>query len=247
MSGMDRRSGDRSTSVDLGKFTLVRFNSHGKRLELVVDPEQAWLRRQGDDIPIDDIVEGYIFFENFSRGFKANDEDVFEIFETDDMKKAAELMVLNGDLQITQEQRKQFLKEKREEIIDYLVTHAVNPRTKAPHPADRLEKAMDDAGIQIDRNEPASEQAKRMIEIIDKVLPIQIETATLEFVVPPKDTGPLYGYIQTNGELVNENWGSDGTLTMVIRVPAGMVANLLEEISDRSKGRVRSTVIDRSD
>jgi ribosome maturation protein SDO1 len=152
-----------------------------------------------------------------------------------------------GELQLTQEQRKEFLREKIEEIVDYLVKNAVNPKTKAPHPASRIEKAIDDAGVRIDRNEDTVEQAKRVIKEIQVILPIKIESATIEFVVPPKDTGRLYGFIQGAGELVNENWGNDGTLTILVRVPAGVVASLLEEVSDISKGRVRATVVDRSE
>lgn len=244
---MDRRSGDRSSAVDLGKFTLVRYNSHGKRFEMVVNPEKAWLFNQGEDIPIDDVVEGdYIIFENFSRGLKANDEEVEEIFDTSVDREIAELMLQRGELQLSQEQRKEFLREKRDEILDYLVTHAVNPRTKSPHPRQRIDIAMDNAGVRIDRKEETKDQAERIIKQLSATLPMKLESATIEFVVPPKDTGPLYGFIQGEGEVVNENWGTDGTLTIMLRVPAGKVASLLEEISDKSKGRVRATVVDRS-
>jgi len=247
MSGMDRRSGDRSSAVDLGKFTLVRYNSHGFRFEMVVNPEEAWLFKQGDDIAIDDIVEGFIIYENFSRGLKANDEDLEKVFGTSEDREVVKRMLQKGELQITEDQRKEFLKEKREEILEYLVKHAVNPRTKSPHPKQRIENAIDKAGVRINRDESTEDQAHRIIDQLATTLPMQIESATIEFVVPPKDTGPLYGFIQGSGEVVNESWGTDGTLTMMLRVPAGMVAPLLEEISDKSKGRVRSTVVDRSD
>ncbi|MDH5647351.1 MAG: ribosome assembly factor SBDS, partial [Candidatus Heimdallarchaeota archaeon] len=235
----------RSTRIDLGKNTLVRLNTHGKRLELVVDPELAWLLQQGDDVPIDDVVEGFIFFENFSKGLKAGIDELTEIFGTENEREMAKIMIQKGELQITQEQRKRFLKEKRDEIIAYLNTHAVNPKTKTPHPPNRIEKAIDDAGCRINRNDPVKEQALRILKEIQSIIPIQIESASIEFIVPPKDTGRLYGVIQSFGEVVNENWGNDGSLTLVVNVPAGIVATTLEEISDKSKGRVRSTVLTR--
>ena len=244
---MNRSPGDRTSAVDLGKYSLIRFKKGGSRFEIVVDPELAWLYRQGEEIAIEDIVEGFIIFDNFSKGLKANDVDLEENFQTTDERKIVEEIIKKGDLQLTQEQRKQFVAEKRQEIIDYLVKHAVNPKTKAPHPPDRLDKALDDAGVRIERKEPVSEQVERIMPQLERILPIKIESATIEFVVPPKDTGPLYGYIQSSGEVVNESWGSDGSLTMALRVPAGMVSTLLEEISDKSKGRVRSTVINRSE
>ncbi|MHA2250839.1 MAG: ribosome assembly factor SBDS [Candidatus Kariarchaeaceae archaeon] len=246
MSGIGKSPGDRSTRVDLGKFTLVKYSSHGKRYEIIVDPEAAWLFKQGEDVPIDDIVEGYSIFENISKGLKADIDGLDSIFGTTDEKKIIKLMLENGELQITHEQRKRFLKEKRDEIIEYLVKHAVNPRTKTPHPAARIEKAIDDVGVRIDRKEPTSDQALRVLKEIQQVLPMQIETATIEFVIPAKDTGKMYGYMQGSGDVLKEEWVKDGSLTMIIRVPAGIVAKILEEVSDRSKGRIRSSVIDRA-
>ncbi|MHA2501368.1 MAG: ribosome assembly factor SBDS [Candidatus Kariarchaeaceae archaeon] len=244
---MDRRSGDRSERVDLGKFTLVRYSSHGKRFEMVVNPEPAFLFTQGEDVDIDDVVEGgYIIFENFSRGLKATDDDLAEVFGTSEDREVAKLMLKKGELQLTQEQRRAFVQEKRDEILDYLEKHAVNPNTKSPQPRQRIDNAMDAAGVIINKDEDTKAQVDRIIRQLTSTLPLSLESATVEFVVAPKDTGPLYGFLQGAGEPINENWGGDGTLTMIVRVPSGLVAGLLEEVSDQSKGRVRATVIDRS-
>ncbi len=241
-----KKPGDRSVRIDLGKLSLVRLSTHGKRYEIVVNPEQAWLYKQGNDVPIDEIVEGYTVFENFSRGLKANKDDLVELFKTSDDREIVKHVLDKGELLITQEQRKRFLKEKQDEIIQYLVTHAVNPKSGAPHPPSVIEKAMDDAGVRIDQKRSASEQAKDMIADLNKIIPIKIETSTIEFIIPAKLTGKLYGMIQGAGEVVKEEWGNDGTLTMILKVPAGLTAKILEKISDTSKGAVRSTVIERS-
>jgi len=241
----NRSSGDRSTRVDLGDLTLVRYNSHGKRLELIVEPEKAWLYKQGENIPLDDIVEGYTIFENLSKGLKADGDTLIEIFGTDEDKKVVELMLKKGDLQLTQEQRNQFLKEKRDEIIEFLVTRGVNPKTKAAHPASRIEKAMDEAGVRIDRKEPAADQAMRIIKEIQAILPIVIETATIEFIIPAALSGKMYGQIKGYGDVTKEDWTSSGALTMISKVPAGLVATILEEIRDTSKGKIQASVIKR--
>lgn len=241
-----KSSGDRSSRVDLGDLSLIRLSTHGKRLELIVNPEKAWLYKQGEDVPLEDICEGFTIFENISKGLKASEEDLKDIFGVDDEKEIAKLMIERGELLITQEQRNKFLKEKRDEILEYLVSHAVNPKTKNPQPIARIEKAMEDAGVRIDRNEPAPDQARRIIKEIQSILPITIETATIEYIIPAKDTGKLYGLIQGSGEVLKEDWGNDGTLTLLSKVPAGLVGANLEKISDVSKGRVRSTVIDRT-
>ncbi|MCE7734687.1 MAG: ribosome assembly factor SBDS [Candidatus Heimdallarchaeota archaeon] len=246
MSGIGQTGQSRESRIDLGKFSLVRYQTHGKRLEIIVNPHNAWLSRQGEEIPIEEIVEGFTVFENFSKGLKADITTLQDILGVVGEKEIISKILEKGELQITQEQRKQFLKEKRDEIIDFLVKHAVNPKTKSPHPAARIEKAMDDAGVQIDRKEPAPDQARKIIKEIQRIIPIQIETAKIECIVPPKDTGKLYGFIQGSGEVIKESWGKDGALTMIIQIPAGIVVKILEDLSDRSKGRVQATVIERA-
>lgn len=241
-----RTSGDRSSRVDLGELTLMRYSSHGKRLEMIVEPEKAWLFKQGEEIPLDEIVEGFTIFENISKGLKADTDTLSKIFGTSDEEETVKLLLQRGTLLLTQGQRNLFLKEKREEIIEFLVTRGVNPKTKSPHPASRIEKAIDEAGVKIDRKEPASDQAMRIIKEIQGILPIKIETATIEFIIPASLSGRLYGMIKTYGDVAKEDWGKDGSLTILSKVPAGIVAKILEEVSDQSKGKVRSTVIDRS-
>ena len=94
---MDRRSGDRSTAVDLGDLTLIRLKLAGKRFELIVNPERAWLYRQGEKIPLDDVVEGFTVFENFSKGLKVAEEEIADAFGTPDERKIAEIMLQKGD------------------------------------------------------------------------------------------------------------------------------------------------------
>jgi ribosome maturation protein SDO1 len=86
----------------------------------------------------------------------------------------------------------------------------------------------------------------RIIKQIQGILPIKIETATIEFIIPASLSGRLYGMIKAYGDVAKEDWGKDGSLTILSKVPAGIVAKILEEVSDQSKGKVRSTVIDRS-
>ena len=105
---------------------------------------------------------------------------------------------------------------------------------------------MDEAGVNIDRKEPAADQARKILKEIQAILPIRIESATIEFIVPAADTGKMYGQLQSSGDIIKESWGKDGSLTLIVRVPAGTVAQILEQVSDRSKGRVQSTVIERA-
>jgi ribosome maturation protein SDO1 len=242
----DRKTGERSARVDLGEYSLIRYKAKGFRFEMIVDPEKAWLYRQGEKLTLEEIFEGFIVFENFSKGLKASSEDLIDVFETEEEKEIAKQVLEKGDLQITQEMRKRFLGEKIEEIVEFLVKHTVNPKTRAPHTPARIEKAMDEAGSRIDRNEPTKEQALRILKEISSIIPIKMEVVTVEFILPASNAGSLYGVLKAAGEVVGEQWGNDGNLTISLQIPAGVQAQLMEEISDKTRGKAQIRVISRS-
>ena len=243
---MSYDSGQRQKRVDLGGKSLVRYTKHGKRLEIVVDPKKAWLYKQGEDIPIDDIVDAYIVFTNFSKGEKAGATELANILGTEDDVEAVKKILDEGDLLITQEQRKEFLKKKRQEVIDFIHAYCVNPRTKAPHPKNRIEAAMDQAGVNLNYREPAKEQALRVINKLKTVLPLQMETATVEFRVPPTLSGQFYGLLTNSGEVVKEEWGNDGSLSITLQLPGGIMAELMDQIASKSKGKIQTKVVKRT-
>lgn len=244
--GFNRSSGDRSSRVDLGDYTLVRYKAKGFRFEMVVDPEKAWLYREGESIPLDEIFEGYNVFENFSKGLKASGEDLFDVFETESEEEIAQQMLEKGELQITQEMRNRFLQEKIDEIVEFLVKHTVNPKTRAPHTPARIQKAMDEAGSRVERDEPTKEQALRILNEISSIIPIKMEVVTIEFILPAQFAGSLYGNVRNAGEVTNESWGNDGSLTITMQLPAGVQAQLMEEIADKTKGKAQIRVLSRS-
>jgi len=242
----DKRSGERGSRIDLGDLSLIRYKSKGNRFEIIVDPEKAWLYKQGESIVLDEIVEGYTVFENFSKGLKASENALDNSFGTENEKEIVKVIIEKGELQVTQEMRKRFLREKIDEIIKFLVKHTVNPKKREPHTPARIEKAMDEAGVRIDRNEPTKEQAIRVLKEISSIIPIKMEIVTIEFTIPPNYTGKVYGALHGEGEILKEEWSNDGSLLVDIQVPAGLQAKLMEEIADKTKGKAQIKITNRS-
>ncbi len=237
--------GERPQKVDLGDLSLVRYKSHGKQFEMVVNPEKAWDYIHDKNVPLDEVVEGYVIFDDFRRGMKASTDDLIEVFGTDDEIEIAKIMLEKGNLLITQEMRRRFLEEKIKEIVDYIVKYTVNPKTGAPHTPARIEKAMEEAGVKISRNKPASEQAPQIINELTSVIPIKMEVVTIEFKVPASFAASLYGYFQSVGEMIEERWESDGSLVAVVKLPGGLMAPTMEEVSTRTKGKAQIHVLKR--
>jgi ribosome maturation protein SDO1 len=55
-------------------------------------------------------------------------------FGTTDPLKIADLILKKGTLQLTTDQRRKMVEDKKRQIIDFISRQAVDPKTNLPHP-----------------------------------------------------------------------------------------------------------------
>lgn len=231
--------------IDLKGKSIVRYEKHGRRFEMLVNPEPAWFFLQGEEVELDDIFEVYVIYENISRGVKATKDDIEVVFgETTDREMAVRLLK-EGQLQLTADQRNEILKEKRAEIVEFIHVHCINPRENTPIPKDRIDNAIIDLGVNISYKEEAKSQALEIIDLLKPIMPIRLESIKLAIKIPPSYTGSLYGYVISAGNLIQEEWIEDGSLAVLIQIPSGTQADFLEQITSRTKGKAQVKVLER--
>ena len=242
---MSHDSGERRQFIDLEKKALVRYTYRNQKFEIIVDPEAALNYKKGEEILVSDIVEGYMVFHNATKGEKASEVILEQTFETDNEEEIVKIILEKGALQLTQAQRKRLLKEKIDEIINFIHVHCINPQTNKPHPPARIESAMDEAGVNIDYVLPPDKQAKDIIKQIQAIIPIRLESVVLAVKVTPDFTGPAYGIVAGAGEILEDQWGNDGSWYAKIEMPSGKQADFLDKINQLTKGKAEVKIVER--
>jgi ribosome maturation protein SDO1 len=242
---MSHDTGERRQYIDLEKKALVRYTYRNQKFEIIVDPEAALNYKKGEDVHINDVIEGFIVFHNATKGEKASEIILEQIFETSNEEEIAEIILQKGALQLTQAQRKRLLKDKIDEIINFIHVHCINPQTNKPHPPARIESAMDEAGVNVDYVLPADKQAKDIIKQIQSILPIRLETVVLAVKITSDFTGPAYGIVSGAGELLEDQWGNDGTWYAKVEMPSGKQADFLDKINQLTKGKAEVKIVER--
>jgi ribosome maturation protein SDO1 len=231
--------------IDLRGKSIVRYEKHGRRYEMLVNPEPAWLFLQGEEVEIDDIFEVFDIYENVSRGAKITQDDLDVAFENMTDREMAIKILKEGQLQLTADQRNEILKEKRAEIVNFIHIHCINPRENTPIPKDRIDKAIMDLGVNISYKEEAKNQALEVIDMLKPIMPIRLESVKLAVKIPPSSTGSLYGFIISAGNLIQEEWLSDGSLAVMLQIPSGTQADFLDQITSRTKGKAQVKILER--
>jgi ribosome maturation protein SDO1 len=222
--------------IPLEHSVVARLESFGERFEILVDPEKAALVRQGQPVEIEDVVAALNVFGNASKATRASDEALMKVFKTTDFNTVARKIIEKGEIHLTADQRKQMIEDKRRQVVNFIARNSVNPQTGHPHPAHRIEMAMEEARVNIDPFKHLDEQVKETVKALRPLLPIRFEELRLAIKIPPDNAARAYGDIAAASVMEKDEWLKDGSWVCVVRIPAGIQIEFYDLINKLSKG-----------
>ncbi|MEM0087350.1 MAG: ribosome assembly factor SBDS [Thermofilum sp.] len=218
------------------RLTVARLEKGGKRFEIFVDVEKAWLFKSGEQINIRDIVEGEFIYYDARQGLKASEGELKKFFGTSDPYQVAELILRKGELLLTSEQRRELIEAKRRQIIEFIARNAVDPRTNTPIPPKRIELALQEAKVGVDPFQPVETQVAEILKKLRMILPLKIARALVLVSSPPQYASKVRALASKMGKIVKESYGSDGSLNLELEIPAGMQSALIEKVAESTRG-----------
>ena len=217
-------------------FIVAWMEVKGQRFEILVRPDKAFKYKEGEKVDLDDVLWTETVYRDHRRGLKASPEALRKAFGTDDPRKVAEIILKQGEIQITSEQRRKLIEAKRRQIINYIARNAVDPRTGKPIPETRIEAAMEQLRIGVDPFKDAEAQAVEIVRKLARVMPIKFARALLEVVIPAQYSGRAYRELSRLGELKKTDWLPDGSLKAEIEIPAGAQVEVVNKIQSIARG-----------
>jgi ribosome maturation protein SDO1 len=229
--------------VSLDDAVIARLHKGEDHFEILVDPHAAEKLIEGKDVDILSSLAIDTIFKDSKKGTHASQESLEKIFGTDDVETIVKEIILKGDIQLTTEQRHEMQEQKRKRIIDIIVKNAMDPKTKTPHPRQRIELAIEEAGVHVDPFKPVDEQVKLVVEALRPVIPISMEQVKISVKISSQYIGKAYGIARNFGVLEREDWQSDGSWIGVIRIPAGMQTDFYDKLNTVTKGNVETRIL----
>jgi ribosome maturation protein SDO1 len=215
--------------------TVARIKKAGKHFEIIVDLDKALELKKGSNVPISDALISDAVFSDHKKGLKPSEQDLQEAFNTTDLNSIAIEIIKHGEVQLPVEYRARLRQEKLKQIVSFLSRNAIDPRTKAVHPAERIEQAIKHAGIKIDENKSIDEQINQIISGLSRVLPIKLETKRIEIIVPATFTGKVYSLLSKYSK-EDESWLDDGSLRCIISLPTALQPEFYDKLNKSSHG-----------
>ncbi|MFB6070479.1 MAG: ribosome assembly factor SBDS [Halanaeroarchaeum sp.] len=231
--------------ISLDDAVTARLESHGARFEVLIDPDAALAMKRGEfEGELEDVIAARDVFENASRGDRPAEEDLEEVFGTTDPLEIIPEVVERGEIQITAEQRKEMKEQKHRQLVNQITRNAVNPQMDdAPHPPDRIEAALEEAGFDVDPMEPVESQVDEALDALRPVIPIRFDEVTIAVQVPADYAGSAQSRIRTFGDLEREEWQADGSWVGVLTFPAGMQNEFYDLVNELTSGEAETRII----
>jgi len=226
------------------RYTIARITQNGEHFEILAKPDKALDYKLGKSTStISDVIAADTIFTDAGKGTKASEEKIKDVFGTTDSLKVAEIILKKGDLQLTTDQRRHMVEEKRNQIIAFISRECIDPKTNLPHPPQRIENAMGEIHFSIDPQKSVEEQAKDIIKLLRPIIPLKMEKITVEVLVPAEHASRVYGTVKGFGTLKRDQWLADGSWSALVEMSAGSYGPLLDKLGKLTKGNIEAKIV----
>ncbi len=227
----------------MAEVTVVRFSFEGEKFEILVKPDQALDYKLGKKKDISSVLVSDEIYTDSGKGTRASTEKLLKAFKTEDSIIIAEKILQKGELNLTTDQRRKMVEEKRKRIVESIAKTYVDPRSHLPHPPLRIEQAMKDARISIDPQKNVDEQIKGIVENLRSIIPLKSENLNLEIIIPAQFASQSYSVLKSTGTLKKEEWQNNGSLKAILEIPAAARPKVIDRLGSITKGTATVEVI----
>ena len=231
--------------VRVDQAIIARLKKEGEVFEVLVDCDKALAYRHGKLNTLSEVLASKEIFKDVKKGLRASEHEMKKLFKTDRAEAVADIIVKTGEIQITAEHRNKLREEKRKQIVNFIHRNAVDAKTGHPHPPQRIETLMEQAKIKIDEFHPVEAQVQDVITKLRPLLPIKLEVRELEMRVPTHYAHAAFSHMKKISKVLKEQWEHDGSLTIVIEIPAGIQEEIEADLNKLTRGEVDITILNK--
>ncbi len=220
----------------MADVTVVRYSFEGEKFEILVKPDPALDYKLGKKNDLSAVLVSEEIYTDSSKGTKPSGEKLLKAFKTEDPSEIAQKILEKGDLNLTTDQRRKMIEEKKKQIVQFIAKTYVDPRTHLPHPPLRIEQSMKDARVSVDPQKTVDEQTKDIVEKLRSIIPLKSENLSLEIIIPAQYASQSYAVLKSTGSLKKEEWQNNGSLKAILEIPAAARPNVIDRLGSITKG-----------
>ncbi len=222
--------------VSLEDSVTARFETEGNRFEILIDPEAAQQYKEGEEIDWEEAIAADGIWNDSSKGDRAPEKLVNDTFGSLDLIDIYKKILAEGSIQLTSQQKKEMVEQKRKRIISHIAANAMNPQTGGPHPPQRIENAIEEIRYSVDPIESDEKQIEKIVSKIKLLIPISFDKIRVAVKIPAIYVGKCYGQLSGLGNIESEEYQKDGSWIGIIEMAAAAQTKLEDLLGSVTKG-----------
>jgi len=223
--------------------TLVKYSFEGEKFEIMVKPDPALDFKMGKKKDISSVLVSDEIYTDSGKGTRPSSEKLLKAFKTEDPTEIAQIILEKGDLNLTTDQRRKMIEDKKKQIVTFIAKTYVDPKTHLPHPPLRIEQALKDGRVSVDPQKSVDEQVKDIVDKLRSIIALKSESLQLEIVIPAQFASQSYAVLKSVGSLKKEEWQNNGSLKAILEIPAAARPNVIDRLGSITKGAATVEVI----
>jgi ribosome maturation protein SDO1 len=213
----------------------ARIKIKNKHFEINVNLDEALKFKSGKGDINSALVSPKVFYD-LKKGTHVSKSDLIDCFGTDNVLEVAKKIILSGEVQKTQEFRDTERENKIKQVVNLIIKNAVDQHGR-PYTEERLKRAIEELHYNFDSRSP-EQIMPELVEKLKTIIPIRVELKRIKLIIPAQYTGQVYGLLKDYKE--SEDWNANGSLTAIIRIPAGMQIDFYDKLNSITHGAVQS-------
>lgn len=227
--------------ISVDKAIVARLKTHGENFELLVDPDNALKYKLGEIKDVKEILASEFVFRDAGEFKKASEDTMKSIFGSSELEVVADEIIKKGEIELTTDQKRKMLEERKKQIISFIVRNSINPQTKTPNPPQRIEAAMDQAKVHVTINKSADEQIDSVVKAIREFVPLKFEVIKIAAKIPLEYSGKIHSALQ-GIDILKQEYTSD-SMIIVFEIPAGIQDDVYGKLNGLTKGNVQTKIL----
>ncbi len=213
----------------------VKYKKGGESFEVLVDFDKLEeFKKKPDSISIYDVLADVKIFKDQRKGDEISDSDLKKAFGSKSNDEVLKEILLEGECQIPTAFLNKLREEKKLQVINYICENAINPTTKSKYTSTMLTSEVEKLRFNFKYDIDYKTQAKEVLEILKKVMPIVISRIKVILKVPPQYSGAFYGNFRKFGSISKEFYDDNGFLHMHIEVNESILDEVLSYVKNNS-------------
>jgi len=225
------------------RLNLARIKKFGENFEISVNPDLALKFKHGEIRDVRECLQSEQIYSDANKALVIPSAKLQEIFKTDDPLRVAEIIIKEGEIQLTSDHRAKEREQKLNQLINMVHKRAIDPKTNLPHPLTRIQAALEEGKIRLDDSKSIEAQFEDVIAKLRPIIPISIEQKILQVSIPSTFVGKANGVIRSN-KVLGEDWRTDGSWSVKVEIPAGYQEEFIDKLNSITSGQVVIEVVE---